>query len=97
VAESIERIFAEKLHEFYGILAFHYSRAESLEKAEEWLIKAGEEALNSSASDEALYISRKPQNLSPNFEESISIAKRLPCLKRILRWHSIIEDATRIY
>jgi class 3 adenylate cyclase/tetratricopeptide (TPR) repeat protein len=55
VAEATERIFSEKLHEFYGILAFHYSRAESPQKAEEYLIKAGEQALNSSASNEALY------------------------------------------
>ncbi|MCG6537443.1 MAG: hypothetical protein L7F78_22705, partial [Syntrophales bacterium LBB04] len=67
VAESTERIFAEKLHEFYGILAFHYSRAENLEKAEEWLIKAGDEALNSSASDEALYY----------FQEALRIYRRL--------------------
>jgi tetratricopeptide (TPR) repeat protein len=37
------------------MLAFHYSRAEHLEKAEEALIKAGEEALKSSASSEALH------------------------------------------
>lgn len=55
IAESIEKIFSERLHEFYGMLAFHYSRAENLEKAEEFLIKAGEEALKSSASEEALH------------------------------------------
>jgi len=55
VAHSIERIFKERLSEFYGMLAYHYSRAEDLEKAEEYLIKAGEEALRSAASDEALH------------------------------------------
>ncbi len=54
VAQAIERIFNERLHEFYGMLAYHYSRAEDLEKTEEYLIKAGEEALKSSASNEAL-------------------------------------------
>jgi class 3 adenylate cyclase/tetratricopeptide (TPR) repeat protein len=54
VADSIEKVFGEKLHEFYGMLAYHYSRAENLDKAEEALIKAGEEALKSSASNEAL-------------------------------------------
>ncbi len=44
VAESIERLFSERLHEFYGILALHYSRADNLEKAEEYIVKAGEEA-----------------------------------------------------
>jgi class 3 adenylate cyclase/tetratricopeptide (TPR) repeat protein len=55
VARSIEKIFGERLHEFYGMLAYHYGRAESLEKAEECLIKAGEEALRSAAPDEALH------------------------------------------
>ena len=55
VAESIERLFSERLHEFYGILAMHYSRADNLEKAEEYMTKAGEEALRSSSSSEALH------------------------------------------
>jgi tetratricopeptide (TPR) repeat protein len=55
VAHSIEKIFSGRLPEFYGMLAFHYSKAENLEKAEECLIKAGEEALRSAASDEALH------------------------------------------
>ena len=55
VADSIEKVFNERLHEFYGMLAFHYSQAEDLEKTEEYLIKAGEESLKSSASSEALH------------------------------------------
>jgi class 3 adenylate cyclase/tetratricopeptide (TPR) repeat protein len=55
VADTIEKVFAKKLHAFYGMLAFHYSRAEHLEKAEDALVKAGEEALKSSASSEALH------------------------------------------
>ena len=54
VANSIEKIFKERLDEFYGMLAFHYSKGEDLDKAEEYMIKAGKEALKSSASIEAL-------------------------------------------
>jgi len=54
VAESIEKVFHERLHEFYGMLAMHYTMAEELEKAEEYLVKAGDEALMASASAEAL-------------------------------------------
>lgn len=54
IARSIESVFSVRLHEFYGMLAFHYSKGEDLEKAEEYLIRAGEEALRSSASSEAL-------------------------------------------
>jgi len=55
VANSIEKVFSRRLHEFYGMLAYHYSKAENIEKAEEYLINAGEEALKSSASNEALH------------------------------------------
>lgn len=55
IADSIESVFSERLHEFYGMLALHYSKGENLDKAEEYLIKAGEEALKSSASSEALH------------------------------------------
>ncbi|UCH06966.1 MAG: AAA family ATPase [Deltaproteobacteria bacterium] len=54
VANSIEKIFDGRLHEFYGMLSYHYSRGEDLDKAEEYLLKAGQEALRSSASSEAL-------------------------------------------
>ena len=54
VADSIEKVFKGRLHEFYGMLAFHYSKGEDEDKAEEYLIKAGEEALRLSASSEAL-------------------------------------------
>ncbi|MBC8392173.1 MAG: hypothetical protein H8E17_06385, partial [Deltaproteobacteria bacterium] len=63
VAASIEKVFGERLHEFYGMLAYHYSRAENLDKAEEYLIKAGEEALKSSASNEALHYYKEALDL----------------------------------
>ena len=54
VARAIESVFSRKLHNFYGILAYHYSNGENMDKAEEYLLKSGEEALRSSASIEAL-------------------------------------------
>ena len=67
VARSIEKIFDERLREFFGMLAYHYCKAESLEKAEYCLIKAGEEALKSSASNEALHY----------YQEALTIYRRL--------------------
>ncbi len=63
VAESIAKIFSEKLQEFYGMLAYHYSKGEDLEKAEAFMMKAGEEALRSSASSEALTYYQKALEL----------------------------------
>jgi len=54
VAQSIEKVFQDRLHDFYGMLAYHYGMGEDLDKAEEYMIKAGEEAMKSAASSEAL-------------------------------------------
>jgi predicted ATPase len=63
IAVCIENIFKERLHEFYGMLAYHYSKAEYEEKCEHYLIKAGEEALKTSASNEALHYYKEALNL----------------------------------
>ena len=54
VANSIEHLFADRLIDVYAMLAYHFSRAEELEKAEDYLFKAGEEAAHSAAANEAL-------------------------------------------
>jgi len=87
VAASIEHLFQDKLYEFYGVLAYHYGKGENLGKAEEYLIKAGEESLKSSASNEALncfqealnlYLTKCEDNADPEkiamFEKNIGLA-----------------------
>jgi len=59
VARAIEFVFRDRLHEFYGVLAYHCSHGGELEKTENYLIKAGERALKSSASMEALHYYRE--------------------------------------
>lgn len=54
VATAIEELFADRLVDAYAMLAYHFSRAEELEKAEDYLFKAGEEAARSAAANEAL-------------------------------------------
>ena len=54
VGRAIEKLFPERLEEFYGVLAYHYARAEEWEKAQEYLFKAGDKAGNVAADAEAL-------------------------------------------
>ncbi|MBI5582823.1 MAG: AAA family ATPase [Deltaproteobacteria bacterium] len=82
VAQSIEKLFSERLHEFYALLAFHYSKADDLEKAEEWLIKAGEEALRSSASSEALHFYREALKLYLDKHGAASDQEKVAQLKK---------------
>jgi class 3 adenylate cyclase/tetratricopeptide (TPR) repeat protein len=59
VAEAIESLFAERLPELYATLAYHYTRSEQLEPAENYLCRAGEEAARAAASAEALQLFRE--------------------------------------
>ena len=54
VAAAIEALFAERLEDFFGLLAYHYTKAEDWEKAQEYLFKAGDQAGSIAADDEAL-------------------------------------------
>ncbi len=63
VAQSIEKVFQKRIHEFYGMLAYHYSKGEDLGNTEKYMTKAGEEAMKASASTEALSYLREALNL----------------------------------
>jgi len=86
-ARAIEQIFENNLNEFYGMLAFHFSKGGDNEKAEQYLIKAGEEALRTAASSEAihyykeglqLYLNKNGKESDPakiaHMEKNIAIA-----------------------
>ena len=82
VGDSIEKVFQEKLHEFYGMLAYHYSKGEDLDKAEEYMIKAGKEALRSSASREALSYYTEALNLYLNKYGDTADPEKLKMLEK---------------
>jgi class 3 adenylate cyclase/tetratricopeptide (TPR) repeat protein len=84
VARSIEKTFQERLHEFFGMLAYHYSRGEDPSKAEEYMTKAGEEALRSSASSEALNYFRDALKLYVNRYGEKADEEKLTAFKKNL-------------
>ena len=51
---ALEALYAESLDEYYGALAYHYSRSENTEKAVTYLQLAGQQALQRSANVEAI-------------------------------------------
>jgi class 3 adenylate cyclase/tetratricopeptide (TPR) repeat protein len=54
VGTVIERLFADRLDEFAGLLGYHYARAEEWEKAKDYLSRAGDHAGRLAADAEAL-------------------------------------------
>jgi len=105
VAQSIEKVFDERLHEFYGMLALHYIKGEDEQKAAYYLIKAGEEAMKASASSEALnyyqeglklYLQSNKDTADPEklamFEKNIAIALYNKC-----RWEEAVEHVDKVF
>jgi len=54
VGQTIEALFADRLEGFYGLLAYHYARADAWDKAQAYLLKAGDQAGSLAADAEAL-------------------------------------------
>jgi len=54
VAECLELLYANRLREISSLLAFHYARAESWERALHFMLEAGEQSNRMAADDEAL-------------------------------------------
>lgn len=83
-ANAIEHIFAQKSSEFYGMLAYHYGRAGDAESAEHYMFKAGEEALKTGASSEALFYSQKALHIYlENYGSAADLEKKTTLEKNI--------------
>jgi class 3 adenylate cyclase/tetratricopeptide (TPR) repeat protein len=54
VGQAIESLFVDRLEEFYGLLAYHYTSAGAWEKAQYYLFRVGDQAEGMAADDEAL-------------------------------------------
>jgi class 3 adenylate cyclase/tetratricopeptide (TPR) repeat protein len=54
VGQAIENLFASRLEEFYGLLAYHYTAAGDWEKAQHYLFRVGDQAGEMAADAEAL-------------------------------------------
>jgi len=54
VGQAIEQLFTEGIEEYYGLLAYHYSKAEDWTQAQRYLFKAGDRAGQIAADAEAL-------------------------------------------
>jgi tetratricopeptide (TPR) repeat protein len=76
IARSIEKVFTEKINEFYAVLAHHYTMAEQKDQTIKYLILAGDEAARSGASTEALQfyldaLDRMPESQKNSTENEV--------------------------
>ncbi|MBC2717040.1 MAG: AAA family ATPase [Desulfobacteraceae bacterium] len=104
VAQSIEKIFDKRLHEFYGMLALHYIKGEDYEKAENYLVKAGEEAIRSSASSEALNYYQEGLKLYLQVNKDAADSEKLAMFEKNIatalynkcRWEEAVEHIDKV-
>jgi len=68
IGSAIEDLYAERMEEFYEMLAYHYSRSDSLEKALQYLRLSANKATRNNSLWEALRF----------YKESLSILKQIP-------------------
>jgi tetratricopeptide (TPR) repeat protein len=59
VGAAMEALFAHRIEEFYGLLAYHYAQAEAWEKAKMYLLLSGNQAERVAADSEALALYRQ--------------------------------------
>jgi len=71
IAAAIERLYADRLKEFYELLAFHYEKAENWSKAAEYLSRAGQKAVEIFSKEESKdFQSRKEEAIAKLFESA---------------------------
>ncbi len=54
VARAIEELYSGQIRDLYGILAYHYTRAEDWQNAQSYLLKAGDQSVSMAADAEAV-------------------------------------------
>ncbi len=88
IGRAIEQIYSDRLEEFYEMLAYHYTRAENLEKGHHYLKLSGDKSTKNYANKEAfefykraLDVLKKMPDTDENKKEQVAV-----CLSIIQPW-----------
>lgn len=84
VGEAIEELFPDRIEEFLGLLAHHFSSANALEKAGDYLVRAGKKAGGDAAINEAIEYYSRGIEVYEQLDDQMMIGK----LKMYLGAHS---------
>ena len=76
IGEAIEGLYAERLEEFYEILAYHYSKTNNFEKAYQYLKLSGEKATKNFSNWEAFEFYKSAFNMLDKMNDSIDSKER---------------------
>ncbi len=68
IGRAIEKLYPDRLEEFYEMLAYHYSKSENSEKAYQYLKLSGDKAIKNYSNSEALRF----------YEEAFEVLSKMP-------------------
>ncbi len=75
VGEAIEHLFADRVEDLLGILAHHFYRAEELEKAGDYLLRAGWKAFGEGSIQESIDLLQQALNVYERLEDPLKIGQ----------------------
>lgn len=75
VGETIERLFPERAEDLLGLLAHHFLRAEELEKAADYLLRAYKKAVLEGSLQEAMDHAHQALNVFERLEDPLKIGR----------------------
>ncbi len=84
IARAIETLYAEKLKEFYELLAFHYERAEEWQKAADYLSRAGNKVREIYTSEESKDFFERKEAAKSKLLEARGVRNRMMIVYRIV-------------
>ncbi|MFA6439273.1 MAG: BREX system ATP-binding domain-containing protein, partial [Bacteriovoracaceae bacterium] len=89
IAQAIEKVYADKLKEFYELLSFHYEKAEEWEKAAEYLALSGRKVEEMYSEEESKgFYERKTEAVEKLYSSG-------PSNRPVVKW--LIRIATIVY
>ena len=90
IGNAVEELYAGSLEEFYGVLAYHFSKGEELEKAWRYLKLAGEKATRDHAPWEAYGFYKEAVELLNRLPDSEETKKKLIEVIRLMRISQVL-------
>jgi class 3 adenylate cyclase len=98
IGKAIESLYAERLEEFYEMLAYHYSKSENPDKAYQYLKLSGTKAVRNYSNSEAFRFCKEAINVltrMPETDENKREQIEVRLLMRILREPSRRREALK--
>src|SRR5574341_833995 len=94
VGEAMEKLYPGRLDEYAALLAYHFERAAVLEKAEHYLIRAGDHACSGYANAEAIAFYQAALHLVETAPEQTSEENRRAHLAELLEKLAEVTERT---